>query len=154
MKAGLYAQSKDISRQLNPDIKTIMRGSTTAYRKAKRAVYTSMRTTMRTVPSGGYRWRRWNRSQIVKFAGSPGTKGRGLGLYATADIWHEQELLVVNREYPMEPEVASECTEGDKVIDVDSDRQLEVSRQEETGTLEEGMEPVDEGLSMMGQTTC
>ena len=54
----------------------------------------------------------------------------------------------------MEPEVASECTEGDKVIDVDSDRQLEVSRQEETGTLEEGMEPVDEGLSMMGQTTC
>ena len=53
----------------------------------------------------------------------------------------------------MEPEVASECTEGDKVIDVDRDRQSEVSSQEETGILEEGMEPVDEGLSMMGQTT-
>ena len=74
-------------------------------------------------------------------------------MYATADIWHEQELLVVNREYPMEPKVASECTESDKVIDVDSDRQSEVSSQEETGILEEGMEPVDEGLSMIGQTT-
>ena len=76
-----------------------------------------------------------------------------MGLYATADIWHVQELLVVNREYPMEPEVSSECTKGDKVIVVDSDRQLEVSSQEETGTIEEGMEPVDEGLSMMGQNT-
>ena len=55
-----------------------------------------------------------------------------MGLYATVDIWHEQELLVVNREYPMEPEDASECTEGDKVIDVVSDRQLEVSSKEET----------------------
>ena len=71
--------------------------------------------------------------------GPPATRGGGLGLYATADIWHEQELLVVNREYPVEPEVASECTEGNKVIDVDSDRQLEVSSQEETGTIEEGM---------------
>ena len=35
-----------------------------------------------------------------------------------------------------------------------SDRHLEVSSQEETGTIKEGMEPVDEGLSMMGQTTC
>ena len=54
----------------------------------------------------------------------------------------------------MEPAVASECTEGDKVIDVVSDRHLEVSSQEETGTIKEGMEPVDEGLSMMGQNTC
>ena len=36
-------------------------------------------------------------------------KGGGLGVYATEDIEYAQELLMVNREYPVTPEEASQA---------------------------------------------
>jgi hypothetical protein len=37
----------------------------------------------------------------------PHTKGGGMGIFATEDIWHGQEVMLVNREQPSEPEDTS-----------------------------------------------
>ena len=34
----------------------------------------------------------------------PHIKGGGMGIFATEDIWHGQEVMLVNREQPSEPE--------------------------------------------------
>ena len=39
----------------------------------------------------------------------PISQGGGLGVYATEDIEYAQELLVVNREYPVTPDEASQA---------------------------------------------
>ena len=37
----------------------------------------------------------------------PKQQGGGLGVYALDEIWHGQELLLANREYPMEEEATA-----------------------------------------------
>ena len=58
----------------------------------------------------------------------PKQQGGGLGVYALDEIWHGQELLLANREYPMEgeatareniPEVLEDGTEDEEVMGED-----------------------------------
>ena len=60
-----------------------------------------------------------------RIRGIPKQQGRGLGVYAEDEIWHGQELLLANREYPMEGEAAArekisevteDGTEDEKVL--------------------------------------
>ena len=37
----------------------------------------------------------------------PHTKGGGMGIYATEDIWHGQEVMLVNQEQPSNPDDTS-----------------------------------------------
>ena len=54
---------------------------------------------------------------------------RGLGVYAEDEIWHGQELLLANREYPMReeatareklPEITKDGTENEGVLGTDA----------------------------------
>ena len=63
-----------------------------------------------------------------RIRGIPKQQGGGLGVYAEDEIWHGQELLLVNREYPMEeeptareniPEVIEDGTEDEEVLGAD-----------------------------------
>ena len=60
-----------------------------------------------------------------RIRGIPKQQGGGLGVSAEDEIWHGQELLLANREYPMEgeatareniPEVIEDGTEDEGVL--------------------------------------
>ena len=60
----------------------------------------------------------------------PKSQGEGLGVYAEDEIWHGQELLLANRDYPTEeeatareniPEVREDGTEDEEVLGADED---------------------------------
>ena len=63
-----------------------------------------------------------------RIRGIPKQQGGGLGVYAEDEIWHEQELLLANQEYPMEgeatareniPEIIEDGIEDDEVLGAD-----------------------------------
>ena len=60
-----------------------------------------------------------------RIRGIPKQQGGGLGVYAENEIWHGQELLLANREYPMEgeatarekmPEITEDGTENEEIL--------------------------------------
>ena len=84
-----------------------------------------MRTTIRTARFDGYAWQDMRTWRTVAFEAYQSNKEGELGVYAEDEIWHGQELLLANREYPMEeeatarekmPEITEDGTENEEVL--------------------------------------
>jgi hypothetical protein len=89
--------------------------------------------------------------QIRRF---PRSQGGGLGLYATEDIWHGQELLVVNREYCQEAIVESSDKEAAMAPDDESYLHNEDPPEASTPTMEDFTETTNEMSSIPMQNAC
>ena len=68
----------------------------------------------------------------------PKSQGGGLGVYAEDEIWHGQELLLANRDYPTEeeatareniPAVREDGTEDEEVSGADEDTGTEAQEE-------------------------